>query len=72
MLMNNFEQKISEYLHKKGLHSVKIETIQVNIGLLCNHKCAHCHLEASPHRTEIMEWPTMQKIIKAAKRTRGK
>lgn len=28
--------------------------LQLNIGLYCNQACAHCHVESSPLRTEMM------------------
>ena len=38
----------------------------MNVGLRCNQACAHCHLAASPERTEAMTWPTMERVIEAA------
>ena len=67
--MNDFETQIAG-INNEGLHSAKIETLQVNLGLLCNQQCAHCHLEASPQRDEIMEWPVMELVLKAAKSAR--
>ena len=64
--MNEFEKQISGVCDK-GLYSLKIETLQVNLGLRCNQQCNHCHLEASPNRKEMMEWPTMQMVLEAAK-----
>ncbi len=46
----------------------QIETIQVNIGLECNQACLHCHLEASPARTECMDPRVMGAVIDAAER----
>jgi radical SAM/Cys-rich protein len=63
--MNNFEQLVSKPQHE-GLYSEGIETIQVNLGLLCNQSCAHCHLVASPERGESMEWSTMEKVLRLA------
>lgn len=40
-----------------------ITTLQINVGKMCNLACHHCHVEAGPNRTEIMDWPTMEKII---------
>jgi len=31
-----------------------IDTLQVNIGYRCNQSCVHCHVNAGPHRTEMM------------------
>jgi radical SAM/Cys-rich protein len=67
--MNNFEKQIAE-VSSKGLHSLKVGTLQVNVGLQCNQQCNHCHLEASPQRKEMMEWRTMELVIAAARGVR--
>lgn len=64
--MNDFEKQIAG-MCDNGLYSLKIEILQLNLGLRCNQQCTHCHLEASPHRKEMMEWPTMQLVLGAAK-----
>lgn len=33
---------------------LSIETLQVNVGRLCNQACKHCHVDAGPKRTEMM------------------
>ena len=45
-----------------------LETIQVNLGLLCNQACKHCHLEAGPARTEIMSAETAGEVVALAAR----
>lgn len=50
------------------LAAMNIETIQVNVGLRCNQACRHCHVEASPTRTECMEPEVMQQVMDAAQR----
>jgi radical SAM/Cys-rich protein len=67
--MNDFEKQIAE-ISGDGLHSLRINTLQANLGLRCNQQCAHCHLEASPNRKEMMDWATMQLVLEAAKRIR--
>lgn len=32
----------------------KLDTLQVNLGYLCNLSCTHCHVNAGPKRTELM------------------
>ena len=32
-----------------------LQTLQVNLGYLCNQQCLHCHVDASPRRQEIMQ-----------------
>jgi radical SAM/Cys-rich protein len=66
--MNDFEKQIAK-ITGDALCSQNIETLQVNLGLRCNQRCNHCHLEASPRRTEMMEWPTMELVLKAARRS---
>ena len=69
--MNDFEKQIAG-MCDNGLYSLKIETLQVNLGLRCNQQCTHCHLEASPQRKEMMEWQTMQLVLGAAKSVHSK
>ena len=52
------------------LYTVGLDTIQVNMGLLCNQLCSHCHLKAWPQRAEIMEWPVMELILEAVRKVR--
>lgn len=33
----------------------RLSTLQVNLGYLCNQSCVHCHVDAGPHRTEMMD-----------------
>ena len=41
----------------------ELSTLQVNLGYLCNLQCNHCHVNASPKRTEIMSSQTIQEIM---------
>jgi radical SAM/Cys-rich protein len=40
-----------------------LQTLQVNLGNLCNLKCSHCHVDASPAGKRVMEQDVMVKII---------
>jgi radical SAM/Cys-rich protein len=57
-------------LEKHGLSLVRTRTttLQVNVGLLCNQACKHCHLEAGPDRTELMDERVMDEVVSYAKR----
>jgi hypothetical protein len=46
----------SNMLKLQGIDLVRAEThtLQVNVGLLCNQTCRHCHLEADPGCREVM------------------
>jgi len=41
----------------------KVDTLQVNLGYLCNLSCLHCHVAAGPRRTEIMDKETVQTVL---------
>lgn len=42
--------------------------LQVNVGLLCNQECRHCHLEAGPARGEVMDGGTITEVVAYARR----
>lgn len=46
----------------------KLETLQANLGYRCNQSCVHCHVAASPKRTEEMAWETMASLLDFASR----
>jgi len=62
---DDFEKQIGQ-ITGGGLHSRQIEVLQINLGPRCNQQCLHCHLNASPRRTEMMEWPVMELAVQAA------
>lgn len=41
----------------------RVETLQVNVGKLCNQVCAHCHVNAGPGRKEVMTIETIDRIV---------
>ena len=45
-----------------------LDTLQVNLGYLCNQQCLHCHVDASPRRTEIMSEQTVELVIEFLKK----
>lgn len=45
------------------LRPLSIETLQINVGKLCNQACHHCHVDASPIRTEMMDRRTAERVI---------
>ncbi len=40
-----------------------LETLQVNLGYLCNLSCLHCHVGAGPKRTELMDRDNIDLIL---------
>jgi radical SAM/Cys-rich protein len=45
-----------------ALHRARLETLQVNLGYKCNQSCLHCHVNAGPNRTEMMDEATLALI----------
>jgi radical SAM/Cys-rich protein len=58
--MNRFDQKLAE--HKLALRRGRLQTLQVNVGRKCNQACRHCHVDAAPWRTEMVDEVTAKKI----------
>ena len=46
-----------------ALPPVSVETLQVNVTKLCNQACRHCHVDASPSRTEKMSRAGIERIV---------
>ncbi len=46
-----------------ALRRMPLETLQVNLGYLCNQTCLHCHVNAGPTRKEIMTRDTIDEIL---------
>ncbi|MCU0928774.1 MAG: arsenosugar biosynthesis radical SAM protein ArsS [Burkholderiaceae bacterium] len=40
-----------------------LDTLQVNLGYRCNQSCLHCHVAASPQRTEMMDADTVAMVL---------
>ena len=66
MPVEPFRQTLAR--HGLRLTRVKTTTLQVNVGLLCNQACRHCHLEAGPNRTEVMSKETVDQVVAMAER----
>jgi len=49
--------------HDLKLSPISIETLWVNVTRLCNQACRHCHVDASPRRTEQMERETVDRCL---------
>jgi radical SAM/Cys-rich protein len=45
----------------------RLDTLQVNLGYKCNQSCVHCHVNAGPSRTEMMDDATLALIPEVLK-----
>jgi radical SAM/Cys-rich protein len=68
--MNHFQQKLTE--HRTPLTRGRFETLQINVGRKCNQTCTHCHVDAGPHRTEMMTEEVAHKVGKWIREHRPK
>ena len=53
-----FSQKLNSPLTKN-----KIKVLQINLGKRCNLACTHCHVEASPKRTEELSAEICEQLV---------
>ena len=58
--VNRFAQALSR--HGLALRRAPLHTLQVNVGRKCNQACRHCHVDAAPWRTEMMDEATARRV----------
>lgn len=63
-----FDEKLAQ--SNLALEAAAVETLQVNVGKLCNQACKHCHVDASPKRTEIMPREIVEDCLNALRKYR--
>jgi radical SAM/Cys-rich protein len=69
------ERPLEPFRYTLAKQALKLErgkttTLQINVGLLCNRSCRHCHLGAGPGHHEIMSAETAEEVIAYAERSR--
>nr|VFJ75618.1 MAG: radical SAM/Cys-rich domain-containing protein [Candidatus Kentron sp. FW] len=47
-----------------------LQTLQLNLGYRCNQSCLHCHVGASPHRSEEMSTTTVEAVVTFLKKVK--
>jgi radical SAM/Cys-rich protein len=59
------DNAFADHLSRSGLSLQRgsLNTLQINVGKMCNLACHHCHVEAGPGRKEIMTWDTMSHVL---------
>jgi radical SAM/Cys-rich protein len=63
--MNTFLSTLEKHRveYKNSLRRDKLDTLQVNMGNLCNQRCLHCHIDASPAGKDIMSRKVVDNIL---------
>jgi radical SAM/Cys-rich protein len=59
--LSRFDERVSSAVGE--LRPSSISTLQVNVGKRCNQACRHCHVDASPQRTETMSDEVMDACL---------
>ncbi|MBW2092008.1 MAG: arsenosugar biosynthesis radical SAM protein ArsS, partial [Deltaproteobacteria bacterium] len=67
LVIEPFRQTLSK--HDLKLVRQETTTLQINVGLLCNQACLHCHLSAGPGRKENMNSDIADEVVAYARRT---
>jgi radical SAM/Cys-rich protein len=62
----DFDEKLAA--HGLELRASSVNTLQINLGKLCNQACKHCHVDAGPSRTEMMSRETADQVLAAVQR----
>jgi radical SAM/Cys-rich protein len=68
-LTNVVPFKLTLAEHNLKLVRNKTQTLQINMGFLCNQTCQHCHLHAGPGRKENMDEDTVNAVVSYAERS---
>jgi radical SAM/Cys-rich protein len=69
-MTNTFSQALSNH-HLPELRARSVATLQVNVGKVCNQTCAHCHVDAGPHRTESMSRETAGHVLRVLRQNKS-
>ncbi|WPJ96183.1 arsenosugar biosynthesis radical SAM protein ArsS [Coraliomargarita algicola] len=66
--MSSITQSIPDFQETLAANRLKLtrqapRVLQINTGKMCNLTCVHCHVNAGPHRKEIMSLDTVERIL---------
>ena len=67
LVVTAFDRTLAEHGYET-LRALRIDTLQVNVGKLCNQTCTHCHVDAGPTRTEVMTRETAEAVLDVVRR----
>jgi hypothetical protein len=58
--MNSCQQRLAA--NEVPLRRGRFETLQINVSHKCNQTSTHCHVDAGPHRTKMMDADSARKV----------
>ena len=47
-----------------AVRRAQLDTVQLNMGYVCNQSCVHCHVSAGPNRTESLSAQTAATVLR--------
>jgi len=62
LLSTRFDACLSSH-GVQDLRRGTVSCVQVNLGRLCNLACRHCHVDAGPTRTELMDAASIARLL---------
>lgn len=70
MLVTDFKNRV-ESIEGKFSRRIKLKVLQVNMGNMCNQRCSHCHVNASPEGDKVMSKAVAGDVISFLSKTKG-
>lgn len=67
-MVSTSELRVFEETLGGPLHAAGIGVLQINVGKVCNQRCAHCHVDAGPERRETMTRETAELCVDVLRR----
>ena len=67
-----FEASFAERMQQSPqgkLSRASVGTLQINLGKVCNQACHHCHVDAGPKRTELMNEQTAMRLMELLRKS---
>ncbi len=62
-----FKDKLSE-ISMLPFRALGVDVMQVNLGYRCIMACRHCHVQAGPDRTELMDRENIELVLEVLKK----
>jgi radical SAM/Cys-rich protein len=61
--MKKMANEVEKYAFDKKIAFKKLETLQVNLGNICNNHCKHCHMNAGPNGKNLMSVKIIDDVV---------
>jgi radical SAM/Cys-rich protein len=69
--MNNDFKNVMTSVNEVFTKRTLLDILQLNLGNMCNQRCIHCHIDASPKGDKIMSVRIMDDIVRFLSKRRG-